>query len=114
MGVSGYGVHITGLYQSSIYEIDTEGNVNESVSDSRVFPAPGVTFPMKVHTNTNGLRVLIRRDVEDLVTEILIWGADRGSVDDVYDELSCLMYKIRYNNEVLSREFESWSERAVF
>lgn len=104
MGVTGYGLLVTGIDQSYIIPLDEKG---KSVW-GELFPAPGVAFPEDVHTNSKGMRILIRRDKEGVATSIRVWSEDNIELSVMSRELSWLKESIGKNNETLAKKFKSW------
>ena len=104
MGVTGYGLRVTGIDRSHIIPVDEKGR---SVG-GELFPAPGVTFPEDVHTNSKGMRILIRRDKEGVTTSIRVWSEGMVKLVNMSNELTGLKERIDKNNETLTKEFKSW------
>lgn len=104
MGVTGYGLRVTGINQSHIIPVDENGRSGAG----ELFPAPGVTFPERVHTNSDGLRVLIRRNEEGVTTSIRVWSEDMVKLMHMSRQLTWLKERIDKNNEALTKEFKSW------
>lgn len=104
MGVTGYGLRVTGIDHSYIIPLDEKG---KSVW-GELFPAPGVAFREDVHTNSKGMRIFIRRDKEGVATPIRVWGEDNIELSAMSHELSRLRESIDKNNEALAKELESW------
>ena len=104
MDMTGYGLRVTGIDQSYIIPVDEKG---KSVG-GELFPAPGVTFPEDVHTNSKGMRILIRRDKEGVATSIRVWSKDNIELNAMSHELAWLKESIDKNNETLAKKFKSW------
>lgn len=104
MGVIGFGLSITGIDQSHIIPVDENGRSG----GGELFPAPGVTFPEGVHTNSDGLRVLIRRNEEGVTTSIRVWSENTVKLVNMSRQLTWLKDCIDKNNEALTKEFKSW------
>lgn len=104
MDMTGYGLRVTGIDQSYIIPVDEKG---KSVG-GELFPAPGVTFPEDVHTNSKGMRILIRRDEEGVATSIRVWSKDNIELNAMSHELAWLKESIDKNNETLAKKFKSW------
>lgn len=104
MGVSGFGIRVTGTYISPIRVVDEKG-----MSDTNeVFPAPDVIFSDNVHTNSDGLRVVVERNACGIVSSILVWSDDLSKIVSVSYILDTLKVRLVRNNEALIKEFESW------
>ena len=109
MGVSGFGIRVTGTYISPIRVVDEKG-----MSDTNeVFPAPDVIFSSNVHTNSDGLRVVIERNACGIVSSILVWSDELPKIVSVSYILDTLRNKLVRNNEDLIKEFKSWVGEGV-
>lgn len=108
MGVDGFGFHLE--------IIDTFLTPINIVAGSDMFhrgagiPSPGVAFIEDVHTNSKGMRVLVRRDDEGFATSIAVWGEDQDDLSSMTGELDRLRIRIHRNNGSLSNIFTSWIE----
>lgn len=109
MGVIGYGARVTGPYGTPIRTVDEKG----MSSGVEVFPAPGVIFSEGVHTNSDGLRVVIKRDVCGITSSISVWSDDLSKITGVVYVLDALRNKLVRNNEDLNKEFNSWVGEGV-
>lgn len=104
MGVSGYGLVVTGMAQSNIIRVDEEG---KSVW-GELFPAPGVGFPEGVHTNSKGMRVLVEKNEEGVTTSIRVWSEGLVKLVNMSNNITLLRESIDKNNEALTKELKSW------
>lgn len=104
MEVKGFGLKVSGTYSTSILDLDEKGR-----SDGvEVFPAPGVIFLEKVHTNSDGLRVVIERKYHNDYPSILIWTDELHKMYSVANTLDTLRRRLSSNNEALNKELRSW------
>ncbi len=104
MGVTGYGLRVTGTDQSHIIPVDEKG---KSIG-GELFPAPGVVFPEGVHTNSKGMRVLVKRNKEGVTTSIKVWSEDMIELMAMSHEIAWLKERIDRNNETLTKKLKSW------